>query len=348
MRRLVTAIAAATLAAAAAMSPATASDPGLVAAAKKEGKLVLYTAMQRKVIEKSVALFEKTHGISVAFVRKGSGGIIQLVQAERETKNFKADVVDLWDPPTFAAWRDAGLFQPYRPEGADKLGAGFIDPQNRSVVASPVTEGIVYNTRAVPAAAAPKTFKDLLDPKWKGKLAHADPIYSGSATAAVNILVNLHGWDYYQQLSRQQPLIVQSIGAVPRTLLSGEAEVGVVAINADVAELIAKGEPLALVSPAEGTPYFTWEAAILKTASHPNAAKLWMDFLISVPHQKLLAADKYYPSRTDVAAAPESPPLDKLKLLRSDGDWLKANKNAQNEKFHEIMREAPKAKRERG
>lgn len=321
------------------------SSSELIAAAKKEGELVLYTAMQRKVIAQSVEMFQKKYGIKVTFVRKGSGGIIQMVEAERETKNHKGDVADLWDPPTFRAWKKDGLFLSYKPAEGDKIKKELIDPDWEIVTASPVTIVMVYNTRALKKDQAPKSFKDVLNPKWKGKLTHSDPVYSGSTTAAVNILMNLYGWKFYQDLAAQKPLIVQSIGATPRLLLSGEAQVGITAIDADIRDYMAKGEPLDVIIPAEGVPYFTWDAAILKTAPHKNAAKLWMDFLVSKEHQAFLASQKYYPSRTDVPADKDSPQLASLKLLNSDAGWLQANKAKQNEKFHEILRDAPKAKK---
>lgn len=316
------------------------SDPALVKAAKAEGTLVLYTAMQRKVIADSVKLFEKKYGIKVEFVRKGSGGIIQLIEAERATKAYKADVTDLWDPATFRLWEKEGLFMPYKPAEGDNIAAFLQDKEWDFVTVSPVTEVMVYNTRTVKPEDAPKTFKELLDPKWKGKLVHSDPNYSGATTMAVNVMMNLYGWDYYEKLAKQEPLIVQSIGAVPRMLLSGEAQVGVLAVDADIKDFQAKGEPLAVVYAGEGVPFYTWDAAILKTAPHKNAAKLWMDFLISKEHQAYLAERKYYPCRTDVAPPTGAPPLSSLKLLNPDLTWLQTNKKAQNDKFKDIMREA--------
>lgn len=320
------------------------SSKELVAAAKKEGQLVLYTAMQRKVIDKSVELFQQKYGIQVNFTRRGSGGIISLIEAERETKTYRADVVDLWDPPTFRAWKSDGLFLSYKPAGADKLRQDLVDPDWEIVTPSPVTIVIAYNSRLVPADQAPKSFEELADPKWRDKLVHADPIYSGSTTAAVNILTNMHGWGFYEKLAANRPLIVQSIGATPRMLLTGEAEVAVVAIDADTRDHMVRGEPLEVVYPTEGVPFFTWDSAILKTATNVNAAKLWQDFLISEEHQRLLTKEFYYPARTDVEAAPESPPLKTLKLLRVDTEYLQKHKAEQNEKFHEIMRDAPTAK----
>ncbi len=341
-------IAAAVLAAAVLVPSAVAvraeSSPELIAAAKKEGQLVLYTAGQRKVISQSIEMFEKRYGIKVTWVRKGSGGIIQLVEAERETKNHKADVADLWDRPSFVTWKKAGILEKYKPAGADQIAKDLIDPTWEIVPVTPLTIVMVYNTRALTKDKAPKSFKEVLDPKWQGKLTHSDPVYSGSTTAAVNILKNLYGWEFYTSLAKQKPLLVQSIGAVPRMLLTGEAQVGVVAVDADIRDFMAKGEPLDVVYPAEGVPYFTWDSGILKTGKNKNAAKLWTDFLVSKDHQAFLATQKYYPSRTDVAAAPESPKLSTLKLIEMDSTWLEKNKTAQNDKFHEIMREVPKKK----
>jgi len=316
------------------------SSPDLIKAAKAEGELVLYTAMQRKVIKDSVEMFQKKYGIKVTYVRKGSGGTIQLIEAERKTKAYKADVVDLWDPATFRHWKKTGLFMAYKPAGGDRIAKNLVDTNWEIVTASPITEVIVYNARAVKAQDAPKSFKELLDPKWKGRLVHSDPNYSGSTTMGVNILSNMYGWEFYEKLAAQKPLIVQSIGAVPRMLLTGEADVGVLSIDADIKDFIAKGEPLAVVYAKEGVPFFTWDAGILKTATHVNAAKLWMDFLISKEHQAYLAGRKYYPSRTDVAPPTGAPNLDTLKLVNADLVWLQTNKKNQNDKFKEIMRDA--------
>lgn len=316
------------------------SSPDLIKAAKAEGELVLYTAMQRKVIKDSVEMFQKKYGIKVTYVRKGSGGTIQLIEAERQTKAYKADVVDLWDPATFRYWKKNGLFMAYKPAGGDKIAKNLVDSDWDIVTASPITEVIVYNTRAVKAEDAPKSFKDLLDAKWKGRLVHSDPNYSGSTTMGVNILSNMYGWEFYHKLAAQKPLIVKSIGAVPRMLLTGEADVGVLSIDADIKDFIAKGEPLAVVYPEEGVPFFTWDAGILKTATHVNAAKLWMDFLISEEHQAYLAKRKYYPSRTDVAPPTGAADLASLKLMKPNLIWLQTNKKNQNDKFKKIMRDA--------
>jgi iron(III) transport system substrate-binding protein len=316
------------------------SSPELIKAAKAEGGFVLYTAMQRKVIQESVEMFQKKYDIKVTYVRKGSGGTIQLIEAERDTKNFKADVVDLWDPATFRYWKEQGLFMSYKPDGGDNIAKNLIDPDWEIVVASPVTEVIVYNTRAVKPAEAPKSFKDLLDPKWKGRLGHSDPNYSGSTTMGVNILLNMYGWDFYDKLAAQKPLVVKSIGAIPRLLLTGEADVGVLSIDADIKDFIANGEPLAVVYAKEGVPFYTWDAAILKTATHVNTAKLWMDFLISPEHQAYLAERKYYPSRADVKPAKGAPNLSSLKLLKPDLKWLQTHKKEQNDKFKKVMRDA--------
>ena len=316
------------------------SSPDLIKAAKAEGELVLYTAMQRKVIKESVEMFQNKYDIEVTYVRKGSGGTIQLIEAERQTETYKADVVDLWDPATFRLWKKNGLFMAYKPAGGDKIAKNLVDSDWDIVTASPITEVIVYNTRAVEAEDAPKSFKELLDPEWKGRLVHSDPNYSGSTTMGVNILSNMYGWEFYQKLAAQEPLLVQSIGAVPRMLLTGEADVGVLSIDADIKDFIAKGEPLAVVYAAEGVPFFTWDAGILKTATHVNAAKLWMDFLISKEHQAYLAERKYYPSRTDVAPPAGAPDLESLTLVNPDLVWLQTNKKNQNDKFKEIMSDA--------
>ena len=92
----------------------------------------------------------------------------------------------------------------YKPAGGDKIATSLVDADWDIVTASPITEVIVYNTRAVQAEDAPKSFKELLDPKWKGRLVHSDPNYSGSTTMGVNILSNMYGWEFYRKLAAQE------------------------------------------------------------------------------------------------------------------------------------------------
>ena len=120
------------------------------------------------------------------------------------------DVVHTSDAGHFVLLKDKKLLMKYTPAGVDGFPAGFKDKDGYYYGLRATVNVIAYNTKAVPAAEAPKTWKDLLDPKWKGKLVTAHPGYSGVIATHVLALVHLHGWDYFKQLAQNQPMLVQS------------------------------------------------------------------------------------------------------------------------------------------
>lgn len=309
-----------------------------VDAARKEGEVVYYSSAPREVIEPAVTEFQKKYGIAVTYVRKGSGGVIQTVEAERQAGVKKVDLVDNADPGAILRWKEQGYFARFEPADRGAFLKDLLDPTWESTPLFPIFQVIVYNTRQVRAEEAPKSWKDLTDPKWKGKLVHGDPNYSGNVTAMVNALVRLFGWDFYQQLAKNRPLMVQSITAVPRTVVTGEALVGAGSTDGDARVYVLKGEPLAIVYPKEGVFFVPLWAGIPKDAPHPSAARLLLSYLVSKEGQQHVVAGGYAPARTDVEPPRGTPALSSLKLHQADFQWLKAHKKEQNDKFFEIMK----------
>ena len=111
---------------------------------------------------------------------------------------------------------------------------------------------IAYNTKAVSAADAPRTWKDLLDPKWRGKLVTAHPGYSGVIATHVLALVHLHGWDYFKQLAQNKPMLVQSAVDPSGVVASGERPVAVNGGDYTFYQVKKKGNPVEIVYPEGG------------------------------------------------------------------------------------------------
>ncbi len=314
------------------------AEPALVEAAKKEGELILYSAAPRRMMAILVEDFQKRYGIKVTHVRKGSGGIITMVEAERQAGIKNVDVVDHADPGTFYRWKEEKILMTYKPAGAEFVDKVYLDQDWELVPLFPIYQLPVYNKNLVSKEKAPKSWKDLLDPQWSGKIVHGDPNYSGNVTNQVNCMVKLYGWDFYEKLSKNNLILVESATAVPRMVLTGEALIGAASPDGDAREYMMKGEPLAFAYPTEGAIFMVYYGAILKTAPHPNVAKLWMNYILTKEAQKHIVEYGFTPLRTDMEFSEESKMIKSMKKILPDFKWLRDYKDEQNKKFHEILK----------
>src|SRR5215475_8693921 len=208
-----------------------AGGPGLaqdarVEAARKEGKVVWYTSLALSSAEKVAKLFEAAYpGIKVEVHRTGSQRILQRVMQEVQANLKIVDVIHTSDAGHFVLLKDKKLLMKYTPPGVEKFPAGFKDREGYYYGLRATVNVIAYNTKIVSATEAPRTWKDLLDPKWKGKLVTAHPGYSGVIATHVLALVKLYGWDYFKQLAQNRPMLVQSAVDPSSVVASGERAV---------------------------------------------------------------------------------------------------------------------------
>src|SRR6266850_4756139 len=165
---------------------ASAITPDLVAAAKKEGKVAFYTAMDLPVAEKLAKAFEaKFAGIAVRVERSGAERVFQRIAQEMGSNIHACDVVNSADAAHFITFRRNGWLAPYLAEEvAQHFPAEHRDPDGLFVVTRVWLSSLGYNTELVKAEDAPRSFADLLDPKWAGKMVKAHPAYSGTIMTA--------------------------------------------------------------------------------------------------------------------------------------------------------------------
>src|SRR3989475_11369378 len=204
--------------------PAFAQD-ARVEAAKKEGKVVWYTSLAFPSAEKVAKLSEAASpGIKVEAHRTGPQRTLQRVMQELQA-NLK--LIHTSDAGHFVLLKEKKLLMQYPPAGLDRFPAGFKDRDGYYYGLRATVNVIAYNTKLVSAGEAPKGAKDLLDPKWKGKLVTAHPGYSGVIATHVLALVHLHGWDYFKQLAQNKLMLVQSAVDPAGVVASGERQVAV-------------------------------------------------------------------------------------------------------------------------
>ena len=194
-----------------------------------------------------------------------------------------------------------------------------IDPDGMYATSCAWMEVIGYNTNLVKREDAPKSYADLLDPKWQGKMVKGHPGYSGAIMTATFVLARDLGWPYLEKLARQKIMQVQSAADPPKKILLGERAVMADGNDYNLVLLKDQGKPVEVVYPAEGAPLIIVPSGIFRSAPNPNAARLFQSFFFSAEAQQMLVDVFAHRSfHAQVKEKGEHIPLAKLKLLKAD------------------------------
>ncbi len=307
------------------------ADSQLWSAAQKEGRLTLYSAYGESKERILVAAFTKDTGIGVDLVRMATGPMLERIRTERASKNFNGDVFRMGDQALMADLQKEDALQPYKVESYDKVDPSFIYDNGEYYIWLQSIYGLGYNSRRVSDADAPNSWKDLLDPKWKGDLAIADISAGGSTLSLYQFLRTTFGEDYWTNLAAQNPTITSGSGAVTDLLARGEVAVATV-LPGTVSPTIEKGAPIKIVVPTEGFALYNNFMAVLADAPHPDAAKVFMNWSLGLPGQKVLKQIGEYPIRNDAGspsvAGIELPSRDSGLLHEPDREKTLENRDA--------------------
>ena len=263
---------------------ARADMKALEEAAKKEGELTWYTAhYTSEGAEELGAEFTKMYGIKVNVVRTTAQVAYQRLLQDLKNNQIACDVFSSTDVGHDVRLKAEGKFEKYIPETASKILPEFqnFDPDGYYHTTSAGLVVITYNTSKVKPEEAPKKWTDLLDIKWKGKVSTGHPGFSGYVGTWVLMMKKLYGWDYFDNLEKNKPQIGRSINDTVTALNAGERQV---AAGADGSTLYSasRGNPLAVSYPSDGSVLIIAPSAIIKGTKHPNAAKLFMEYLNSI------------------------------------------------------------------
>jgi iron(III) transport system substrate-binding protein len=280
------------------------------------GKLVLYTSQPDKIAADTVAAFNKQEPqVEVEVFRSGTTEIMNKVAAELVGGAAKPDVLFIADAVSMEQLKADGRLAAYPQADLTAFPAGTYDPGKTYFGTKLITTGIIYN-KAAPSK--PASWLDLLKPEAKGQVVLPSPLYSGAAAIHMAALDSSPlGSDYYQRLAANGADAAKGNGAVVTAVAGGQKMYGIIvefmALNAR-----DKGSPVEFVFPREGVSAVTEPVAILKTAHNPEAAKAFVDFLLSKSGQELAVAQGFLPARTDVTPPPGFPKTSDLHILPVD------------------------------
>jgi iron(III) transport system substrate-binding protein len=305
----------------AAAPPAEAITPALIAAAKKEGGMVWYTSADLQLAEKVGRAFEqKFPGVGARVERAGGERIFSRLAQEYATGIHVADAVSTGDAAQFIAWKRQDWLAPYVPDDVARyIPAEHRDPDGCYATVRSSLCVLGYNTEMVKREDAPRGFYDLLDPKWKGKIVKAHPSYSGTIMTATYQLVRELGWPYLEKLSKQQVMQIQSATDTPKKVELGERPVMADGNESNVFILKEAGKPVDVIYAVEGSPTIVQPSAVFRAAPHPNAARLFQNYLFTPEAQQLFVDIGGLRSlHAQVKDKPGRTPLSAIKVWKDD------------------------------
>ncbi len=284
----------------------------IVAAAKKEGMLTLYTTIAEKDLPAIVKPFEQKYGIKVSVWRAGTDKVLQRTVTETNARKYEVDAVHFGSPEMEALSREQILQAVSSPVHKDLMPGAV--PAHREWAATILSVWVqAYNTSVVKKTDLPKTYQDLLDPKWKGKLGIEAKNDDWFATVVHLLGGEEKGLAFFREL-------VAKNGISPRhghTLLnnmvvSGEVPLALTVYNYMPEQAKKKGAPI---------DWFAIEPAVARSnaigvarrAPHPNAALLFYEYLLGPDGQNAMVSVDYVPTNTKVVS-----PLKGVKIIQTD------------------------------
>ena len=298
-------------------------DAQLIEAAKAEGSIVWYTSVELTVAQILAQAFTAKYGVQAEVNRNGSERIFSQFMREMETGVNGADVVHTSDASNFLEMKEKGYLAPYRVSAVDRLirenRDRLLDTDDQWFALRLTVSNVVYNTNLVREDELPRSWKDLTEPRFRGKLVVAHPSYSGVALTYIQALQAQYGWGYFTAIAEGDPLVVQSVVDVTAKVVSGERPIGAGGNDYTSYTQMKAGQPIATLAMSEGVPFIVSPQGIPVAAPHPNAAKLFLEYSMSKEGQEVLVNQGgVYPVRDDVAIQPDRTPLTSLKLLLTD------------------------------
>lgn len=293
-----------------------------VAAAKKEGKLVVYGSIDEVALVGLLNLFHERYPEidTTTYLRAGAAKLHPKILAETQAGGGDIDVVVYTDMSYVIDLQEKGLWSSYTsPESKNYDKKYYSNPEGLWLAYRGQPIMVCWNPKVVPDAEAPKEYKDLLDPKWKGQIGFELPA-GGSQFIQWYLLRQVLGDQYWEKLAENKPRGFDSGAQLMEKTYSGELRLaGQGTASRYVAQYIRKNLPMKAMWTKEGIPMQYDAVGMLKSAKHPNAAKLFVDFLLSKEVQAKFVTGEMasYSLHADVAEPPELPPLKSLNPL-----WL--------------------------
>ena len=306
------------------------------------GKVMLYSSMQEDQLMAIEQAFEaKYPDIDMEYFYAGGGKVITKMATEAQAGQIQADLVWLGDPSDYEGFKAAGYLQQYSsPEAEGHIAAEYIDPDGYYTAARLVTMGIAWcnlDGIGITEEEAPKTWNDLLDPKWEAQLIMTDPAQASTTKywMAAMMQSEKYGPDFFEALKNNGIELESGTTATHNVVAAGSYQVGI-CLDYVSANLIAQGSPMAFHYTTDDVITMTSPVGMIANCANPDNAALFYDFILSKEGQEVLVANNLVSVRDDVemnvdtsSIAAINMPVDFNDLAENTGNYL--------DKFNEIF-----------
>lgn len=306
-----------------------------------EGKVMLYSSMQEAQLQAIKEAFEaKYPDVTMDYYFASGGKVITKMSTEAQAGQIEADVVWLGDPSDYEGFKRAGYLQQYTSPETEHIADNYSDKDGYYTAGRLVTMGIAWCSLegiGITEEDAPKTWNDLLDPKWKNQLIMTDPAQSSTSKywMAAMMQNENYGPAFFEALRDNGLELESGTTATHNVVAAGSYQVGI-CLDYVSANLINEGSPLGFHYTSADVCTMTSPVALINNCANPDNGKLLIDFILSKEGQEVLVANNLVTVRDDVAMTIDTSAIAAVNMT-VDFDDLGENTDAYLEKFNEIF-----------
>ena len=318
--------------------PVEADVSKLYAAAKDEGQVTWWTAhYEQSAAEKMAAAFKQKYpGIEVNLTRQTAQVINTRLQQEIKSNSFTCDVFASTDEAHYPPLKKQNLLAAFDPPDIGLIPKQFQNLDADRAYHLGAIGFVLINYRSDRVTEPPKSWKDILDPKWKGQFTTGHPGFSGYVGNWVLAMVDKYGDQFLKDLAKNSPKINRSVNDTVTDIVNGERTIGAGPDNFSLAKK-EQGNPIDIRFPTDDAILIAAPIGIISKGPHQNAARLFANFMYSKEYSEALVSTSNYPLRSDVAPAKGVPTLDKIKWYRNKVDRLSTGIPEVVQKWRDIM-----------
>lgn len=303
------------------------------------GSLMIYTSIYPDIINLVSPELEKAFpNLKIEWFQGGTEQVTAKMAAEIQAGKIGADLLMVADPSYYIFLKGEDLLLPHKSEHFDAVAVDK-DTEDYMYTGVRISNVVIgYNTDLVKPEDAPKTFRELTDPKWKDQVVIVDPTQSGTALNSTYALSQKYGWEYFEQLRDNGAVIGGGNSSTETKLVTGEFAVAII-LEENLLKVKDRGEPVEIVYPEDGVIIIPSPIGILKTTENPEAAKAVVDWWLSPEGQKAIVTGWMHSVRTDVESPKGAKPLAEFAPTAMELDWhdLAPRTGEIKDKFVEIM-----------
>lgn len=301
------------------------------------GTLDFYTSQPDADAQALVDAFkEQNPEVDVSIFRSGTEEVVSKIQAENQGGNIQADVLLVADSVTFENFKAEELLLEYESPEAEAIDEAFVDPDGTYAGTKIMATGLIVNTNEV--TELPTSWSILTDEATSGQAVMPSPLYSGAAAYNLGVMTRQDGlgWEFYESLRANDITITQGNGAVLESVATGEKNYGMI-VDYLAARAKSDGSPVELVYPEEGVPVITEPVGIMANTENEEAAKAFVDFILSEEGQQLASELGYTPIREGIDAPEGLKTLDEMTILDAEAVELLETRDEDKAQFGQIF-----------